>query len=430
MKTVNFGVIGGGSIFSPELVDLITRELDVLGNVNIRFMDVDLRRQSVVGGLCERIIRKKESELPATVAISYVDTYEEAIVGSDYILIQFRVGGEDARIEDELLGKKYRIPFVETVSVCGVATFLRTYKELEKIAELINRLAPEAWVLNFANPAGIIAETLSKLGIRNVIGVCNASTRLLQFLKPKLGFDDDAEFFMNWRGLNHLTVVDRFVVNGEDMMPAIMDGLRDFETDRIPFPGEMCRRLGFLPNQYFQYYYLKQEIIGKEQTAEKVRSQLVKEINASLLKQYESIDEVPDDLTKRGGSGYSKTVMEVIMSLHSGDKKIHYIVTRNQGAIQELPYDSFVEVPCVAGRNTVLPVACEKLPDTAAPLICTMKAYEIKLIEAAMERDQDKLYNSMMIHPLLGSHDLVKPLMDEILQKNRIYLPKDLLKTE
>lgn len=423
MKTVDFGVIGGGSIFSPELVDLITRELDVLGSVHIRFMDVDRHRQSVTGGLCERIVKRKEAELPGRIGISYVDTYEEVIEGSDYILIQFRVGGEDARIEDELLGKKYQIPFVETVSVCGVAAFLRTYTQLEKVAELINRLAPEAWVLNFANPAGLIAEALSKLGVKNVIGVCNASTRLLQFLKPKLGFDDKAELFMNWRGLNHLTVVDRFLVNGQEMMPAIMEGLRDYETDRIPFPAEMCRRLGFLPNQYFQYYYLRREIVEKEQAAERVRAQIVKEINAGLLKQYETMDEVPEELAERGGSGYSKTVMEVIISLHSGDRKIHYIVARNRGAIRELPYDSFVELPCVAGRNAVLPVACERLPDTVASLICAVKAYEIKLIEAAMERDINKLYKSMMIHPLLGSYDLVKQLIGEILEKNRMYLP-------
>lgn len=423
MKTVDFGVIGGGSIFSPELVDLITKELDVLGSVNLRFMDVDRHRQSVVGGLCERIVQRKEAQLPGRIRISYADTYEEVIEGSDYILIQFRVGGEDARIEDELLGKKYRIPFVETVSVCGAAAFLRTYTELERVAELINRLAPDAWVLNFANPAGLVAEALSKLGVRNVIGVCNASTRLLQFLKPKLGIDDQAELFMNWRGLNHLTVVDRFVVNGQEMMPAIMEGLKDYETDRIPFPAEMCRRLGFLPNQYFQYYYLKREIIKKEQAAEQVRAQIVKEINAGLLRQYETMDEVPKELAQRGGSGYSKTVMEVILSLHSGDRRIHYIVARNKGAIRELPYDSFAELPCVVGRNVVLPVACEKLPDTAAPLICTMKAYEIKLIEAAMERDKNKLYSSMMIHPLLGSYDVVKLLTDEVLKKNRRYLP-------
>lgn len=423
MKTVNFGVIGGGSIFSPELVDLITEALDCFGNVHIKFMDIDKERQAIVGGLCERIVKKKESSLKGKIDICYVDTYEETILDSDYILIQFRVGGEDARIEDELLGKKYKIPFVETVSVCGVATFLRTYIELEKIAELIKKLAPNAWVLNFANPAGLAAEALSKLGVKNVLGVCNASTRLLQFLKPKLNMDDDTAFYMNWRGLNHLTVVDRFEVEGQEMMPEILAGLHDYETDRIPFPAEMCQRLGFLPNQYFQYYYLERELIEKLQKMEVVRSQAVKKINADLLEQYKNIDEVPEGLTKRGGSGYSRTVMEVIVSLHTGDRKVHYIVTRNNGAIIELPDDGFVEAPCVIEKNSVHPIACEKLPDTAAPLIMTMKAFENKLIEAAMEMSVSKLYSSMMIHPLLGCHTLVKPLMDDILEKNKEFLP-------
>lgn len=423
MKTVNFGVIGGGSIFSPELVDLISNDLDCFGNVNIKFMDIDEERQSIVGGLCERIIQKKEGTLTGKISLSYVKTYEEAIKGSDYILIQFRVGGEDARIQDELLGKKYKIPFVETVSVCGIATFLRTYTELEKIATLIKELAPNAWVLNFANPAGLVAEALSKLGVTNVIGVCNASTRLLQFLKPKLHMNDSTQFYMNWRGLNHLTVVDRFQVEGKERMPEILSGLKDYETDRIPFPAEMCQRLGFLPNQYFQYYYLERDLIEKLQKTDVLRSQAVKKINADLLEEYKNIDEVPEGLKQRGGSGYSKTVVEVIISLQTGDRKVHYIVTQNNGAMRELPADGFVEVPCIVEKNAVHPIACEALPDTAAPLIATMKAYETKLIEAAIEKDVDKLYSCMMIHPLIGSHTLAKPLMKDILNVNKDYLP-------
>jgi len=424
---IHFGIIGGGSIFSPELIDLLTKELDVFGELDIKFMDIDKPRQAVVGGLCERIIDNQGDRISDLIHISYVDTYEEAIAGSDYILIQFRVGGEDARIADELLGKKYKIPFVETVSVCGIATYLRSYPEVEKIAALINELAPDAWVLNFANPAELIAESFSRLGVRHVVGVCNASTRLLMDLREQMGFPQDADLYMNWRGLNHLTVIDSFRVNGEEKMSTILSKIGDYETDKIPFPAEMCRRFGFLPNQYFQYYYLKRDIIAKEQKAENVRSQIVKEINAKLLKQYEKTSEVPADLTKRGGSGYSKTVVEVILSLHTGDRKVHYIVTQNKGSITELPYDSFVEAPCVVDKNAVMPIACEKLPDIAAPLIRTMKAFETKLIEAALEQDLNKLYGSMMIHPLLGSHDLVNPLMAEILEKNKSYLPGGLI---
>ena len=218
MNVIKFGVIGGGSIFSPELVDLIAKETANFGEVHIRFMDIDKKRQAVVGQLCERIVFQTN----APVFISYVDSYEEVIEGCDYLLIQFRVGGEDARIDDELLGKKYRIPFVETVSVCGIATFLRTYYEIEKIAAIIQEKAPHAWVLNFANPAELVAQALSACGVTKVIGVCNASTRLMGFLKEKIGFSEDDACFMSWRGLNHLTIVDSFQLNGKEILPEIL----------------------------------------------------------------------------------------------------------------------------------------------------------------------------------------------------------------
>ncbi|MEW4412696.1 6-phospho-beta-glucosidase [Clostridium sp. AN503] len=421
MNVIKFGVIGGGSIFSPELVDLIAKETGNFGEVHIRFMDIDKKRQAVVGDLCERIVFKTN----APVFISYVDSYEEVIDGCDYLLIQFRVGGEDARIDDELLGKKYHIPFVETVSVCGIATFLRTYYEIEKIAAIILEKAPHAWVLNFANPAELVAQSLSACGVTKVIGVCNASTRLMGFLKEKIGFSEDDSCFMSWRGLNHLTVVDSFQLNGKEILPEILDSLEDYESDRTPFPALLGRELGYLPNQYFQYYFLERELVTKEQAAIQVRSQLVKEINAELLEQYECVNYVPEALTKRGGYGYSKTVVDVIRSLQTGDNRTHYIVTKNLGAIPDLPYESFVEVPCVVNKNLVRPIACGKLPATAAPIISTMKAFENTLIDAAVHRSRRELLMSMMIHPLIGDFSLAKPLMDDILGHNAAYLPAE-----
>ncbi len=423
---VNFSIIGGGSIFSPEIADLIAQNIDIFGRVNIKFMDIDEERQKIVGGLCERIVKKSKADIH----IQYVPTYEEAIDGCDYLLLQFRIGGEDQRIQDELLGRKYRIPFVETVSVCGVSTFLRSYYEIEKIAEIVKAKAPSAWVLNFANPAELIAEALYRCGVKNVIGVCNASTRLLQFLRVKMQFEETDNFYMNWRGLNHLAVVDSFLLNGEEILPQILDRLEDYESDRTPFPSRLCRQLGYLPNQYFQYYYLERDIIEKEQKELKVRSQIVKDINAQLLVEYEGIDYVPEGLTKRGGSGYSKTVIDTIISLHKGDNRIHYLVTQNKGAVTELPYDGFVEVPCVVNKNRVLPVAVEKLPEAAAPLIFTMKAFEKMLLSAVSERNKLKLYQSLMIHPLINCDSIAGPLLEDILEENKEYIPESFYKSE
>ncbi len=164
-------------------------------------------------------------------------------------------------------------------------------------------------------------------------------------------------------------------------------------------------------------------MIEKLQKAKNVRSQIVKQINKNLLEQYKTIDYIPKDLTKRGGSGYSKTVIEVIKSFIIGDNKIHYIVTKNNGSISELPYNSYVECPCAVSKNKVSPLACGKLPLAAAAVIVPMKIYETLLIKAAMKRDKDLLYQAMMAHPLLSDHVLVSELMKEILMKNKNYLP-------
>jgi 6-phospho-beta-glucosidase len=196
-----------------------------------------------------------------TMNICFVDTYEEAIQEADFVLIQFRQGGIDARIEDEKLGLKYQLPFTETISVCGFATFLRTYPVIEKLAGLIQKLAPHAWVMNFTNPAGQIAETFSRLGCQKVVGVCNSALSVQDYLAKKLGAAAD-EIFMNWRGLNHLTFTDAVYYKGKNYFPEMLDKLEDY-SQHLPFPVDLIRVLGFLPNGYLQYYYLKDHIIQK-----------------------------------------------------------------------------------------------------------------------------------------------------------------------
>lgn len=418
-KKLVIGVIGGGSIFSPELVQILEENADVFSNAEIRFMDSDEKRQSIVGGLCERILEKKNS----TIEIKYVPDYEGAIKGADMILVQFRVGGEDARINDELLGVKYKIPFVETVTVCGFATFLRSYYEIEKIAALINEYAPEAWVLNFANPAGLLSEALSRLGVKNVVGCCNAPTTFLSYIKKKLGFDDTKDVYINWRGLNHLTFTDKILVDGKNILEEFIDGLEDYDSERVPFPVELIKSLGYLPNQYLQYYYLKEEIVEKLQK-KTVRSQVVKEVNAALLEQYKDIDYVPEALMKRGGYGYSKSVVCLMRSLLTNDRHIHYIVIKNNGTLPDISNDCFVEVPAIAVEGQIYPLKVEPIPATSATLVYTMKMYETQLVEAAKARSKSMLFNALLMHPLIGSYNLAKPLLEDVLAENKDYLPE------
>jgi 6-phospho-beta-glucosidase len=421
MTALRIGVIGGGSIFTPELVELLGRFTDVLGPIDLRLMDVNADRQSVVGGLCERIVARAGHP----VSISYHDAYEPAIEGADFVLVQFRVGGEDARIGDDRLGLRYRIPFVETVTVCGVSAFLRSFYELERIAALARDLAPDAWLMEFANPSGLLAEALSKLGRPRVVGVCNSSIVARDGFAEALGAAPD-ELAMAWRGLNHLTVVDSVRWRGREVYPELVERLAERPHHYLPFPPEFVREVGFLPSYYLRYHWYAREVVEELQARPMTRAEEVKRVNAGLLDRYRTAATVPDELRQRGGYGYSRAVANAIRGLRTGDRSVHYLSVPNGAAIPELPPDSFVEIPVEATDGELRPLEVPPLPPVARSLLVTMKAYETTLIEAARARDRRGLLQALLIHPLIADYGIAEPLLADILTQNRSFLPEEL----
>lgn len=415
---VRIGVIGGGSVFTPELIQLFVENSEAIGDIEIRLMDIDRKRLEIIGGLGRRIVERSKKP----VEVKYVATYEEAIEGADFVLLQFRQGGVDARIEDEKLGLKYRLPFTETVSVCGFATYLRTYPVVEQLAAIIQRLAPDAWVMNFTNPAGMLTETFARLGCKKVVGVCNVSIMVQDALAEKLGVSPE-ELFMNWRGLNHLTFTDAVYYKGKNVLPEIIEKLEDYPHN-IPFPVDLIKALGFIPNNYLQYYYLKDHIVEKLQSQDKVRSQVVKEIEGVLLDLFSKADEVPDELKKRGGYGYSRVVVNLIRGIIQDDRSIRYAIVENGSTLPELPADAFVEVPVVVKADGIRPMKADPLPTVARGLVVTMKEYERLTIEAAQKRDRGLLLKALIIHPLIPSFDVAKALLQDVLEVNSPYLPE------
>lgn len=414
---MRLAVIGGGSVFTPELVEALARDAEAVGPMELRMVDVDEHRLEVVGGLSRRIVERFE----APIEIRDVASYEKAIDGADFVLVQFRQGGQDARIRDEKLGLKYHLPFTETISVCGVATYLRTYPVIERLAEMAQALAPNAWVMNFTNPAGQISETFSRLGCRKVVGVCNSSIGVRDFFAQFAGAEP-SKIFMNWRGLNHLTFTDKVFYCGENILPQALESLNDFESVS-PFPADLIRTLGVLPNGYLQYYYLSDTIASKLQQQPKVRSEVVKELEGTLLSRFTECSSVPDELTKRGGYGYSRLVAELIRGIVLDAGSIHYANVLNGSILPELPSDAFVEVPVLVKAEGITPIAVDPLPPFAVGLAVTMKQYERLLIEAARTRSYRLLMQSLLTHPLIPSYNVARPLAEDILEENREYMP-------
>jgi 6-phospho-beta-glucosidase len=415
-KHIKIGVIGGGSVFTPELIQLLGKNTKVTGPIDVCLMDILPERLKIVGEMCQRLIGKTKEP----VTITMVTDSSEAIKGADFVCNQLRAGGLLARIEDERLGRKYKLPFTETVSVCGFATYLRSFPEIAKLAEQIKRYSPDAWVLNFANPAGMLSETFYRFGVKNVIGVCNVSEKLKDFIAERLHVSR-TEIFMNWRGLNHMTFVDKVFVHGKDLFDEVI-GAYDIGEQKLPFPKELIQDLHLLPNQYLQYYYLKEKIVENLLKQDRNRSEVVLELEKELLTLFTTADEIPDQLKKRGGYGYSRVVAGLIRDMIVDGGNVHYGIVRNGTTIREIPEDGFVEVPILAHKNRIETLQVDPLPSVVVPLVVTLKAYEDMLIDASFNKDKNQLLKSLIMHPLIPTYATAKSLLEDVLRVNDPYL--------
>ena len=434
---INFAVIGSGSVFTPELVLKLADNTDKMGKLTLRFMDIDLPRQTVLADFCRRIL--KNHPLGANIEIIECTGLDDSLPGADYVLLQLRQGGIDARIEDEKLGRKYNLPFTETISICGYATFLRTYYEFEKVGEAILKHAPNAWILNFTNPAGQLSETLYEMGIKKIIGVCNGFVGAKWDIEHHLKIEEGS-YLMNWRGLNHLTIVDGVYNNGKNRINELLDKLPDKHNN---FDKSMLQSVGAILNSYIAHYlnHVKKapnqgpdelslrNASGKvaDNTAkDKLRSEVVKEIDAVLLEEYKTANSVPESLSKRGGFGYSSAVVNIIRAICMNENSIHYAVVKNGSCLPSLPSDAFVEVPILVNSCGAFPIVTDDLPDYIKMLANAVKSYERILIKAARERDKKGMMLAMMTHPLMNCFKIAEPLLEECLEVNRPFLPVEL----
>lgn len=413
-SSLKVGVIGC-SVFTPELIQLLLqRELNI-GTVVL--MDINVERLRIVSSLAKRQV----AEAKAHIEIKTTMHYRDAIENSDFILIQLRAGGQEMRIHDEEIALRHQIPFVETVTVPGLGAFLRSVPIYDEIAALILESAPNAVVMNFANPAGALTQYLHARGVHNAVGVCNSSIFFVGSVAKVLGVDE-ADVFMNWRGLNHLTFADRIYVKGRDVTSELMAHMEQW-ADTQPFTKSLISDLGMGINGYLQYYWHGRAKLRHIQNQSTTRGQQVLEIEHQLMSIYDdpqTID-VPDLLTKRGGYGYSRVVVNLMESILTNDHRIHYINVPNQGTLDGLPAHTIVEVPAVAEYGTIMPLNTGPLPTVVQPIVSTMATVYHLWVAAALEHNRRLLHQSMVVHPLFPDQDEAEQILDELFAANSQY---------
>jgi 6-phospho-beta-glucosidase len=413
-------VIGGGSTYTPELVEGFGLRQGVLPVEELVLHDIDQERLDVVGGLAERILRKLEFSGKLTTTTDR----EAAIEGADFVLVQLRVGGLAARLTDETIPPKFGLIGQETTGAGGFAKALRTVPVVLEIAEDTARLgAPGAWLLDFTNPAGLVTQGLIDHGHR-AIGLCNIPIGFQREFAKQLGVEPE-RVQLEHVGLNHLSWERKVLVDGEDRLPALIDTYSDQLGEEVDLPGELVRLNRALPSYYLRYFYLTSDVVAKQAT-EKSRAREVMEIEAGLLEMYAdpALDVKPKLLEQRGGAFYSEAAAMLVESLYTDRGDVQVVNVRNGGAIPNMDDDAVVEVACRIDREGAHPLPVDPLPPEWLGLVEAIKAFERLTVRAAVEGDRDLALKALIAHPLVADYRLAKPLLEELLAANRALLPR------
>ncbi len=424
-------VIGGGSTYTPELINGFLERVDRFPLRELWLMDVDARRLGIVGGFARRMVEHRKA--PFRVVLT--GDRRAAIEGASYVITQLRVGQMEARRRDEYLGKRHGLIGQETTGVGGMAKALRTIPVLLEIAaDLRAWAAPGAMLVNFTNPAGLVTQALVKYAPQvPSVGVCNvpitAKMMLLHEWEQLTGVKvDPARAELKTLGLNHLSWHRGFAIDGEDVWPRILEGfLARLKTQEHPeWEPRLVETLRMIPNYYLQYYYHTDKKLAAQEKWPPSRADEVIEVEENLLREYAdpNLREPPADLMKRGGAYYS-TVATQLLNAHYNDLgETHVVNTRNNGAVKEWPADWVLELPARVSRKGIEPLPAEPLPPVCFGLLAQVKAYELLTVEAAVHGDREAAYQALLVHPLGPKADRVQAVLEDMLETHREYLPQ------
>ncbi len=413
---MKIAVVGGGSTYTPELVDGFARLFPDVRELVL--IDPARDRLDVVGPFAARIF----THYGHAGKVTFTDDLDAGLSDATVVILQLRVGGQQARISDETFPMDCGRVGQETTGAGGLAKALRTVPVVLDIADRAARLAaPGAWIVDFTNPVGIVTRALLDGGHR-AVGLCNVAIGFQRRFAAMLGVAPEA-VTLDHVGLNHLTWERAAYVDGVDRLPELLSSrLRDL-AEEVELPAQVLSTSESVPSYYLRYFYCHDEVVRAERGAP-TRGQKVAEIEATLLKMYAdpALDTKPELLAARGGAFYSEAAVGLIHSLMSGDGQIHSANVRNRGHLPFLPDDAVIEVSCRVDRDGPAPVPVPPVGPSQSGLIAHVAGYEELAVAAAVHGGRSRVYRAMLAHPLIGQHELADALTDKLLAANAAHL--------
>ncbi|WP_394867351.1 6-phospho-beta-glucosidase [Paraclostridium bifermentans] len=431
-KGLKIVTIGGGSSYTPELVEGFIKRCKELPVKELWLVDIEegKHKLEIVGNLAKRMVKKAGIDMEIHLTLDR----REALKDADFVTTQLRVGLLEARIKDESIPLSHGVIGQETNGAGGLFKALRTVPVVLGIIKDVEELCPNAWIINFTNPTGVITEAVFRYtDFKNYIGLCNVPIGMRNGI-AKLFEVENERIQMDFAGLNHMVYGLNVALDGEDVTDEAIDKfvhskLTMQNIKAIEFNADFVKNLGLVPCPYHRYYYKTKEMLEEELNEfakGKARGQVVKELEDQLFELYkdENLDIKPPQLEKRGGAYYSDAACNLISSIYNDKRDIQVVNTINNGAIRNFKDNQAVEVSSVITKNGPKPLSIGYLPDAVDGLVSQIKSFEMLAAKAAVYGDYNAAYLALCINPLIPSDDLAKIILDEMMEAHKDYLPQ------
>ncbi|WP_400244184.1 6-phospho-beta-glucosidase [Niallia sp. JL1B1071] len=432
-KGIKIVTIGGGSSYTPELVEGFIKRYDSLPVRELWLVDIPEGKEklSIVGDLAKRMVKK--AGVPIEIHLTL--DRREALKDADFVTTQFRVGLLAARAKDERIPLKYNVIGQETNGPGGLFKGLRTIPVILDIVKDMEELCPNAWLINFTNPAGMVTEAvLRHSNWKKIVGLCNVPISI-QMGVAKLLEVESSRVHVDFAGLNHMVFGLNVYLDGKNITQEFLEEMTKHKSDTmkniaaIDWEPDFIKALGVIPCGYHRYYYKQAEMLQNEleEAAEQgTRAEVVQQLEKELFELYkdENLAIKPPQLEKRGGAYYSDAACSLIDSMYNDKRDIQPVNTINNGAIASIPDESAVEISSIITKDGPKPIAIGDLPVAVRGLVQQIKSFERVSAEAAVTGNYHTALLAMTINPLLPSDKVAKQILDEMLEAHKEHLPQ------
>ncbi len=433
MKGLKIVVIGAGSSYTPELMEGIIKRQREFPVRELWLVDIEDGREkmAIIAGLTIRMLEKNGLDIPVYETLNR----QAALKDADFVCSQFRAGCLEARISDERISLKYNMIGQETNGLGGFANACRTIPVALEIAAEMEQLCPDAWLLNFTNPSGMVTEAILKHSKVRTVGLCNVPVIMQKGIASLLNVSNVNDFILQVAGLNHFIFARHIWHEGRDKLSEIIGCISEGNDPLIPrnippfkWPAGLLENLAMIPCPYLRYYYMSDDMYRQElgeAQCEGTRGEVVKALEKQLFDIYRNpeLAEKPKALEGRGGQYYSDAACELMSAIYNDKRIIMHVNTRNNGAIAGLPDNCAVEVSSLITRSGPVPLNVEPFPDDTLRLIQLMKSFEELTIEAAITGDRHTAWRALVINPLINSGNVLEKALAEIIDVNKALMP-------